>query len=116
MICHNLFLREDCKRPYLVIPKIIELYDFTLAQLSNNKSLLDKLKEYSLILKKYKIYYDMSNTSNGKRYTRTDELGIQYTITIDFDTLKDDTVTIRNCKDMSQIRCSIKCIDKYLFS
>lgn len=116
MICHNLFLRDDGKRPYLVIPKIIQLYDFALAQLSNNKSLLDKLKEYSLILKKYKIYYDMSNTSIGKRYTRTDELGIQYTITIDFDTLKDDTVTIRNCKDMSQIRCSIKCIDKYLFS
>jgi glycyl-tRNA synthetase len=116
MICHNLFLREDGKRPYLVIPKRIQTYDFALAQLSNNKSLLDKLNEYSLMLNKYKIYYDYSNTSIGKRYTRTDELGIQYTITIDFDTLKDDTITIRNCKDMSQIRCSIKSIDEYLFS
>lgn len=114
IICHNLFLRDDGKRPYLTLPRTIQVYDFAFAQLSNNESLINKMREYSFLSRKYKIYYDMSGTSIGKRYTRSDELGIQYTITIDFDTLTDNSVTIRNCKDMKQIRCSINEIENYI--
>jgi len=114
MICHNLKLREDGKRPYLTIPKNIQIWSFALSQLSNHDMLLSKLGEYSYLSEKYKIYFDMSGTSIGKRYTRSDELGIQYTVTIDFDTLKDDTVTVRDSWNMSQIRCSILDIDKYM--
>ena len=40
----------------------------------------------------------------GKRYARADEIGIPYCITIDYDTLNDNTVTIRERDTMEQIR------------
>jgi glycyl-tRNA synthetase len=45
--------------------------------------------------------------SIGKRYRRQDEIGTPYCLTIDFDTLVDNTVTIRDRDTMSQIRISI---------
>ena len=44
--------------------------------------------------------------SIGKRYRREDEIGTPFCITVDFDTLKDDTVTIRDRDTMEQIRLS----------
>ena len=43
---------------------------------------------------------DDSGTTIGKRYARTDECGIPFAITVDFDTLKDDTVTLRELNSM----------------
>ena len=43
----------------------------------------------------------------GKRYARTDELGIPYAITIDFDTINDNTVTLREIHTMDQIRVPV---------
>jgi glycyl-tRNA synthetase len=116
LICHNLFLREDGLRPYLVLPKELQPYNFMLAQLSNHPDLIKKFNEIINLKKitKYNIYTDMSSTTIGKRYTRADELGIQYSVTIDFETLKDNSVTIRNLLDMQQIRVDIHEIDKYL--
>jgi len=45
--------------------------------------------------------------SIGRRYSRTDEIGIPFGITIDFDTEKDDTVTLRDRDHTSQIRVKI---------
>lgn len=45
--------------------------------------------------------------SIGKRYARTDEIGIPFGITVDYDTLKDDTVTVRERDSMSQIRVPV---------
>lgn len=38
---------------------------------------------------------DCGSSAIGKRYSRTDEMGIPFAITIDFDTLEDNTVTLR---------------------
>ena len=43
----------------------------------------------------------------GKRYARTDECGIPYAFTIDFQSLEDDTVTMRDLDTMNQIRLPI---------
>ena len=43
----------------------------------------------------------------GKRYSRTDELGIPYSLCIDFQTLKDNTVTFRDIHTTKQIRIHI---------
>jgi glycyl-tRNA synthetase len=51
---------------------------------------------------------DDSGQSVGKRYARTDECGIPFAITVDFDTLKDDTVTLRDLVSMKQIRLPIE--------
>ena len=45
--------------------------------------------------------------SIGKRYRREDEIGTPYCVTIDFDTLEDNTVTIRDRDTMKQERVNI---------
>ena len=85
-----------------------------LAQLSNHTDLLAKFKEIKSQFSDYNIFTDMSSTTIGKRYTRADELGIKYSITIDFDTLKDNTVTLRNIIDMKQIRVNVSLIPTFL--
>ena len=51
---------------------------------------------------------DDSGQSIGRRYARTDECGIPFAITIDFDTLADNTVTLRDLDSMKQIRLPVK--------
>ena len=50
---------------------------------------------------------DDSGQSIGRRYARTDECGIPFALTIDFDTLKDQTVTLRDLDSMKQIRLPV---------
>ena len=52
--------------------------------------------------------------SIGKRYRREDEIGTPYCITIDFDTEKDDTVTIRDRDTMEQVRVKISDLAKWI--
>lgn len=52
--------------------------------------------------------------SIGKRYRRQDEIGTPYCVTVDFDTLNDDTVTIRDRDSMEQIRIHINDLPKYV--
>merc|ERR1712087_823590 len=47
---------------------------------------------------------DNSNATIGKRYSRNDELGIPYACTIDFTSLEDSTVTLRERDSMKQVR------------
>jgi len=60
-------------------------------------------------------YYDESG-SIGRRYARMDEVGTPFCITIDHDTLKNNTVTIRNRDTTKQIRIKIDGITSYLAS
>jgi len=50
---------------------------------------------------------DDSGATVGKRYARTDEIGIPYAITIDYTTLKDDTVTLRERDTTAQVRIKV---------
>jgi glycyl-tRNA synthetase len=52
--------------------------------------------------------------SIGRRYARADEAGIQLGITIDYDTLKDDTVTIRDRDSWQQVRTPVNDIPELL--
>jgi len=52
------------------------------------------------------VEYDDSG-SIGRRYRRQDEIGTPYCVTIDYDTLEDDTVTIRERDTMKQIRVPV---------
>jgi glycyl-tRNA synthetase len=54
----------------------------------------------------FDVTMDVSG-SIGRRYARSDELGIPYCITCDYRTLEDSTVTLRNRDDCTQIRTSI---------
>ena len=50
---------------------------------------------------------DDSGVSVGKRYARTDECGIPYAFTVDFETLEDQSITMRELDTMKQIRLPI---------
>ncbi|MCT4632883.1 MAG: glycine--tRNA ligase [Firmicutes bacterium] len=73
--------------------------------------LTKKLKEPALevfqkLSKHFVTEYDEAG-SIGKRYRRYDEVGAPYCVTIDYDTLEDNTVTIRDRDTMEQIRMSV---------
>ncbi len=72
-----------------------------------SKKLGEKAEEvYSLLSKHFNVDYD-DRGSIGKRYRRYDENGTPFCVTIDFDTLEDETVTIRDRDTMEQSRYSI---------
>jgi len=50
---------------------------------------------------------DLTGSAIGRRYARTDEIGIPFGITIDFESLTDDTVTMRERDTMVQVRVKI---------
>ena len=57
-------------------------------------------------------YDDVANI--GRRYRRQDEIGTPFCVTIDFTTLEDQTVTIRDRDSMSQIRLHLNEVPAYL--
>ncbi len=63
--------------------------------------------------KRYKCEYDVAG-SIGKRYRRQDEIGTPYCLTVDYDTLEDRAITIRDRDTMSQERVSLDQVSKYL--
>jgi len=68
----------------------------------NKEELTDKAEAvYKLIKKHYRAEYD-DNGNIGKRYRRQDEIGTPYCITVDFDTLENDMVTVRDRDSMTQ--------------
>jgi glycyl-tRNA synthetase len=72
-----------------------------------SKKLSDKAQEvYEQLAKHFNVEYDDAG-SIGKRYRRQDEIGTPYCITIDFDTLEDQSVTVRDRDTMEQIRLSV---------
>ena len=74
--------------------------------LSSNAQLNPITHRLSARLRKLGIanIFDASSASIGKRYARNDELGTPLGITIDFDTLKDGSVTLRERDSMVQVR------------
>ena len=78
------------------------------------KNLGEKAKEvYNQLRKKFMCCYDEAG-SIGKRYRRQDEIGTPYCVTIDFDTLENQTVTVRDRDTMEQIRLPISELEKYI--
>ena len=90
------------------------LAPFKAAVLPLSKKLSEQAMEvYSMLSKKFNIDYDETG-SIGKRYRREDEIGTPYCITVDFDTLEDKSVTIRDRDTMDQVRIKIDELEKFL--
>jgi glycyl-tRNA synthetase len=88
---------KACVLPLMKKPELEEVGNKILADLSMN----------------YKCEYDTSGTI-GKRYRRQDEIGTPYCITVDYDTLTDHAVTVRNRDTMVQERIAVASLEKYL--
>ena len=90
------------------------LAPYKVAILPLSKKLSQKAEEvYTNLSKKFMCDYDEAG-SIGKRYRREDEIGTPYCITIDFDTLEDNCVTVRDRDTMEQIRIKIDELEDYI--
>ncbi|MCI8471207.1 MAG: glycine--tRNA ligase [Clostridia bacterium] len=105
-------LEEGDTRTVLHLHPALAPYKVAILPLS--KKLSEKAEEvYEKLSKKFMCDYDETG-SIGKRYRREDEIGTPYCVTVDFDTLEDETVTIRDRDTMEQIRLKIDEVAKWV--
>ena len=98
------------KRIFLKFPEHLAPVKYAVSPLLKNKpELVEKARDVYRILKKRhgNVMWD-DNGNIGKRYRRQDEIGTPYCVVIDFQTLEDDTVTIRDRDTTEQKRIAIK--------
>ena len=96
------------KRVVLRLHPKIAPYKVAVFPLLNKDGLPEKaLEVYEILKKEFHCFYD-SKGSIGRRYRRMDEIGTPFCVTIDHETLEDDTVTIRDRDTMKQIRVKIE--------
>jgi glycyl-tRNA synthetase len=82
--------------------------------LSRNPELSPKARGLAdLLRKRWMVEFDDSQAI-GRRYRRQDEIGTPFCVTVDFDTLTDDAVTVRDRDTMKQERVSLDQIERYL--
>ncbi len=97
------------KRVFLKLPEHLAPVKYAVSPLLKNKpELVAKARDvYAILKKKYgNVMWD-DNGNIGKRYRRQDEIGTPYCVVIDFDTLENDTVTIRQRDTTEQQRVAI---------
>lgn len=94
------------KRIYLALPEHLAPVKYAVSPLLKNKpELVGKAREvYSALKKKYGAVMWDDNGNIGKRYRRQDEIGTPYCVVIDFQTLEDGTVTVRDRDTTEQKR------------
>ena len=82
----------------------------------NKEAIVNKASEvFALVKDNFSSFYDEAS-SVGRRYARADEIGVKYCITIDFDSLDDNNVTVRDRETTKQERIPIEEVVEYLNS
>ena len=101
-------LKQGKEGLYLALNPLIAPYYCSVFPLVSKAGMPELSKKIEKILKEawFDIYYDDSG-SIGRRYARSDEIGIPFAITVDGDSLKANDVTIRRRDDGKQIRVKI---------
>lgn len=103
----NFKVREnDEKRTWLDLPPLIAPTKCSVLPLSTHESFVPYVEKLSAELRSLGIPNKVDDSSGaiGRRYARTDEIGIPFGITVDFDTVKLETVTVRERNSCSQVR------------
>ena len=106
---------EDGQRVYLKLhPKLAPYKVAVFPLLANKKELVDNARTvYADLRKNMMVAWD-DRGNIGKRYFAQDEIGTPFCITVDFQTLEDDTVTVRNRDTAKQDRIEINKLQEYL--
>ena len=103
--------QNGSKRVYLALPEHLAPVKFAVSPLLKNKpELVEKAREiYANLSKKNpgRVMWD-DNGNIGKRYRRQDEIGTPHCVVVDFQTLEDDTVTIRERDTTEQRRVKVE--------
>lgn len=105
--------RKEGEEDRKVMHLLPALAPYKVAVLPLNRKLSEKANEVLKILTQhFSCVYD-DTASIGKRYRRQDEIGTPFCVTIDFTTLEDQTVTVRDRDTMAQIRLPITDLVNY---
>ena len=82
--------------------------------LKNKPELVDKSRDiFNALQRRWSCFYDQTGAI-GRRYRRQDEVGTPFCVTIDFDTLKENTVTLRERDSMQQVRLPVDELEREL--
>ena len=107
------FVKEK-ERSFLRLPASISPFFVAVFPLVNKDGIDEKAKEvYDNLKIKFDVFFDNSG-SIGKMYSRADEIGTAFCITCDYDTLKDNSVTVRQRDTKKQDRVKIKDLEKFI--
>lgn len=100
---------EEGGRVVLRIPKAIAPIKVAVFPLVEREELISLAKRiyWELVDHGFTVLYDESG-SIGRRYARADEIGVPYAITVDFQSLEDGTVTIRDRDTRQQVRVKVE--------
>lgn len=114
----DIFLKQEKvnneKRILLALPPLLTPYDAAIFPLVNKEGMPEIAHNiFKELNKNFKCFYDASG-SIGRRYRRQDEIGTPYCLTIDGQTLKDRTVTVRDRDSMKQQRVAINELVGYI--
>ena len=114
-LCNSYYEEEIAEGDVRTVLKLHPaLAPYKVAVLPLSKKLSEKADEvYTELSKYFMCDYDEAG-SIGKRYRREDEIGTPYCVTIDFDTLEDGCVTVRDRDTMEQIRLKIEEVVGYV--
>ncbi len=114
-LCNSYFEEEVGEGDVRTVLKLHPaLAPYKVAVLPLSKKLSEKADEiYTNLSKKFMCDYDEAG-SIGKRYRREDEIGTPFCVTVDFETLEDGCVTVRDRDTMEQIRIKIEEVEKYI--
>nr|XP_054485491.1 glycine--tRNA ligase [Agelaius phoeniceus] len=109
---HTFRIREgDEQRTYFSFPAVVAPFKCSVLPLSQNQEFMPFVKELSEALTRTGISHKVDDAAGsiGRRYARTDEIGVAFGITIDFDTVNrtPHTATLRDRDSMRQIRAEI---------
>lgn len=103
----DIFYKEEKERTLFTFPAKIAPIEAAIFPLVNKDDIPAVAEEiYIKLRKELNTFWDDSG-SVGRRYRRQDEVGTPYCVTIDYDSLKDNTVTIRDRDSMKQVRLKI---------
>lgn len=102
------------QRIVLRLPSQLAPYQVAVLPLSRKEELIGPAQELAHSLtKNFSVEYDETQ-SIGKRYRRQDEIGTPFCVTVDFESLEDDAVTVRERDSMKQERVAMKEVAVYL--
>jgi glycyl-tRNA synthetase len=102
------------KRTVLRIDRRLAPVKVAVLPLSRNADLSPKARDLAAMLRKRWTTEFDDASAIGRRYRRQDEIGTPFCVTVDFDTLTDDAVTVRERDTMQQERVAIDGVEQYL--
>lgn len=115
MILADAYTEEESRTVLKIDPKLAPYKVAVFPLLANKEKLVKKAQDlFEDLTNDFMAVFD-SRGNIGKRYLAQDEIGTPWCVTVDFDTLEDDTVTVRDRDTMKQERVKIAGLKEYFF-